>query len=64
MTARIDPQEHTAAPHGSVVLRNSCWCCGETMEKVVPRKSRGHQHFTWRCHPCDVEWTGPGALAS
>jgi hypothetical protein len=44
----------------SVVLHTSCWCCGQALQKEVPRKNRGHRHFAWRCDPCDVAWTGPG----
>jgi hypothetical protein len=60
MTASLDRSDAGEIRQSSVVVHNACWCCGQMLEKVVPRRNHRHQYFTWRCQPCDVEWTGPG----
>jgi hypothetical protein len=60
MTASTARPDSAATAVSSVVLRTSCWSCGQTLQKEVPRKNQDHRHFSWQCNPCDVAWTGPG----
>jgi hypothetical protein len=61
----MSPTDPTRVPAGaSATLATTCWSCGETLEKTVPRRSAVHRHFAWRCASCDVRWTGPGEPAA
>jgi hypothetical protein len=50
-----DPEAVIVAP---------CWSCETPQTKSVPWRHRDHQHFTWSCDDCAVDWVGPGRLAS
>jgi hypothetical protein len=53
----------TEAADALVVVRNTCWACGEVLEKRVARRHQGHGHFSWQCDRCEVGWSGPGTAA-
>ena len=52
-----------ALDNNHVRLQAACWSCGTLVRKLVPRRSRSHQHFHWNCDGCEVGWEGPGIPA-
>ena len=49
-----------ALDNNHIKIQAACWSCDGLVRKLVPRKSRSHQHFLWNCDTCEVTWEGPG----